>query len=390
MEIIPIIFGCIFSTIGIFLLYDTYYFRQIATLTDGKLVGYESHLSRSKNHGQTTMYTPVVEFNHLDEIYCFKTSVSSSNMPYEIEQAVPVLYLEQDPHDARIKTNMRYWVGGIFSAIGLTALVFGLINFQYDTFSLILAGSILTFVGFKIFKFKQKLNDKGIHSIADIKKKFKQEKAVSMQTSDVSTNDSSNNYLHKKEINATVNKNYQPSDELIRSNEIINKKNQTPKWVSLIFVFIGLGLCIGGGYWVKQRADFFAIAKYTQGKVVSMKSSYSDGSTVYYPMVNYIYQPNNQSVTFKHNVGSSHPSWSTGDKVVVLYNPADKDDAMIDDGWMNWLGPGLLSGLGIVFLLSGLSFLRRGSPSKQALPSNQVTSSNKNTNKRRKTTRRRR
>lgn len=126
-----------------------------------------------------------------------------------------------------------------------------------------------------------------------------------------------------------------------------------------MIIVVGVGLLAGGAYWAQKRADFLAIAESTQGRVVSMESSTSDGSTVYYPIVGYTFPRSNQSVKFKHSVGSSHPGWRIGDSVTVLYNPANKNEAMIDDGWLNWLGPGILTGIGIIFFFGGVSLKRR-------------------------------
>jgi hypothetical protein len=346
MGIIPVIVGFALTAFGGYFLFDTYNFRKISQLVMGRLVGYESHISKSRKGGASTMYTPVVEFPCNGETYSFKATISSSTMPYKVGESVPVIYLENDPHNARLRTNSRYLIGGAFSFMGLVALTIGVVNFQYNRASLFVVAGVLALLIYKIIKAKSRVNAQGIHTSNDFKTKD-------------NTGDALLDGLTAHNAREASDKNYRPSVNLITNQADVVKGQQIPKWVPYLFIVIGLGLLVGGVYSGQKRANFLANAETTQGKVVSMESSTSDGSTVYYPIVRYTFPQSNQSVKFKHNVGSSHPSWRTGETVTVLFNPADKNDAMIEGGWMNWLGPGVLTGLGTIFFFVGLSVSRR-------------------------------
>ena len=328
------------------MLFDTYNFRKISQLVMGRLVGYESHVSKSRKNGSTTMYTPVIEFDCNGEVYSFKSKIGSSTMSYKVGESVPVIYLESDPHNARLRTNSRYLIGGAFAFMGIVAFTIGAVNFQYNRTSLFVAAGVLALLIYKIIKAKSRLTAQGIHASNDINNKDK-------------TGDPLLDGLTAHNSREVLDKNYRPSEKMITSQADVKKRQQTPIWVPYSIIVLGFGSLSGGIYWGQNRADFLAVAKTTQGRVVSMESSTSDGSTVYYPIVKYTFPHDNQSVRFKHSVGSSHPGWSTGDTVTVLYNPEDKNDAMIDDGWMNWLGPGILACLGTIFLLAGLATLRK-------------------------------
>lgn len=326
------------------MLLDTYNFRKISQLVMGRLVGYESHVSKSRKNGSTTMYTPVIEFDCNGEVYSFKSKIGSSTMSYKVGESVPVIYLESDPHNARLRTNSRYFIGGAFAFMGVVAFTIGVVNFQYNRTSLFVAAGVLAFLIYKIIKAKSRFNTQGIHSSNDFKNK---------------TGDPLLDGLTAHNTREVSDKNYRPSENMIISQAEIKKRQQTPKWVPYLILVLGFGSLSGGIYWGQKRADFLAVAETTKGRVVSMESSTSDGSTVYYPIVKYTFPHGNQSVRFKHRVGSSHPGWSRGDTVIVLFNPADKNDAMIDDGWMNWLGPGIMVCLGMIFFLAGLATLRK-------------------------------
>lgn len=343
MESIPIVVGLLFFTIGGYILFDTYKFRKISRKVAGRLLGYEPHTSSSKNG---TMYTPVVEFVCNGDTYCFKASISSNLMPYKMGKPVPVLYLENDPHNARIRTNIRYMLGVIIALFGAGALTIGVVNFSTNGYSLIVSFGVLGYMAYKALKFKAKLNAKGVHTLDDIKEAVKNPGFIE---SDLTMSD----------IQSHSDKNYQPSENLIATQADIKELKKIPKWVATLIIVVGIGLLSGGAYWTQKRADFLAVAESAQGRIVSMESSTSDGSTVYYPIVGYTFPYGNQSAKFKHSVGSSHPGWQVGDTVTVLYNPADQNDAMIDDDWLNWLGPGILSVMGAIFFFGGVSIKRR-------------------------------
>jgi hypothetical protein len=346
MEIIFVIVGFIFTAFGGYFLFDTYNFRKISQMVTGRLVGYESHISKSSKGGTSTMYAPVVEFLCNGETYSFKATISSNTMPYKIGESVPVIYLENDPHNARLRTNTRYIIGGAFALMGVVVLTIGVVNFQYNRTSLFVAAGVLAFLIYKIIKVKSRFNAKGINSLKDLKNSDK-------------TGDDLLDGLTEHNAHDTTDKNYRPSESLITNQATVVKGQKIPKWVPYLLIVIGLGLLAGGVFWGQKRANFLADAETTQGKIVSMESSTSDGSTVYYPIVKYTFPHSNQTVRFKHNVGSSHPGWRTGDTVPVLFNPVDKNEAMIDDGWMNWLGPGILAGMGTFFFFVGFSVSRR-------------------------------
>jgi hypothetical protein len=72
------------------------------------------------------------------------------------------------------------------------------------------------------------------------------------------------------------------------------------------------------------------------------------------------YTPPGESmaITFEHDVGSSHPSYSVGDAVTVLYSPDDYNEAIIEAGLMNWFGPILMIFLGSIFVLVSGTLIR--------------------------------
>ncbi|MFT6268857.1 MAG: hypothetical protein ACJAVV_001672 [Alphaproteobacteria bacterium] len=356
MESIPVIVGFVFIAFGCFMLYDTYTFGKVAKQITGKLKGYEHYIS-NKEFDSTKMYTPVIEFRYRGDEYCFKCTMSSSSMFYDIGESVPVLLKDNNPHNARLKTNLPYCLGGIFAFLGFVVLAVGLANFHFDQVTLTISAIILLVITYQAVQFKQKLEDKNIHSFRDL---VDYKKHTAHKTEKKASRVSATESLVVDHKVKTINKhNYQPSANFIETQEQFTKQPKVPVWLSYLSVCIGLGLCIGGSYWTIQRADFLNSTDQSIGQVIDMESSTSDGSTVYYSIFEYRFPVTGENIQFRDKVGSSHPSWKIGDQITVFYDPNDKKNVLIDDGWLNWFGPGLLLVIGVVFLLIGYFMVKK-------------------------------
>jgi hypothetical protein len=91
------------------------------------------------------------------------------------------------------------------------------------------------------------------------------------------------------------------------------------------------------------------------------KTSSSDNgtTTTYYPVVEYTPQSNQREIRFEHDVGSSHPGYQRGDEVEVLYSASNPNEAIIDQGWMNYFGPLIMFAIGSIFALVAISVIIR-------------------------------
>ncbi|MFQ5644863.1 MAG: DUF3592 domain-containing protein, partial [Thiogranum sp.] len=146
---------------------------------------------------------------------------------------------------------------------------------------------------------------------------------------------------------------------LVRSGT--NRK--MPAWVAGIFLVVGLGLFAGGVFLAQKRQAFLAVAVGAEGTIVDFvrRTSTSDGktTTTYHPKVRYTPTGYDTPVTFEHELGSSNPSYSRGEQVRILYTPDHPDDAIIDEGWMNWMASILTLSIGLVFTLVGAAVFRK-------------------------------
>ncbi|MES2820985.1 MAG: DUF3592 domain-containing protein [Pseudomonadota bacterium] len=118
------------------------------------------------------------------------------------------------------------------------------------------------------------------------------------------------------------------------------------------FTLVGVGLLVGALLLFKSTSSFIDQATSAEGTVVDLVASRSSNSTTYRPVVRFLSQ-SGQNVEFTSSTGSSPASYSTGEKVEVLYLASDPQGAQISGFFDLWGGSVILAGLGSVFFLVG-------------------------------------
>jgi hypothetical protein len=137
------------------------------------------------------------------------------------------------------------------------------------------------------------------------------------------------------------------------------------KIISGVFSTVGLGMLVGAFFIYANTSSFIAGASEAEGKVVALdrsRSSSNSGSssTTYRPVVEFT-SATGKRVEFTSNVGSSPPSHHVGERVTVLYNPAEPQAARIKSFFQLWFGFLIVFALGLIFAAVGLTmiFVRR-------------------------------
>jgi len=121
-----------------------------------------------------------------------------------------------------------------------------------------------------------------------------------------------------------------------------------------VFFAIGLGMLFGGISWWRSNAAFAEHAVRAEGTVSDLmyrRNSKGSGGT-YVPLIDFS-APNGSRIHITGSTGSNPAAYSRGDKVPLLYDPANPERAQIDTFMERSFGPVLLSGLGAVFALVG-------------------------------------
>lgn len=124
-------------------------------------------------------------------------------------------------------------------------------------------------------------------------------------------------------------------------------------------LFIVLGLTVLAGiYWVHtEQIEFAGISVTTTGTVIDVRRG-TGKNAGYYPTVQFLTR-RERIYTFEAAKTSDH---QIGDKVEVLYNPENPDQAVIaeDNSIATNEGMWFAIGIGIIFLLVGASPFARG------------------------------
>ena len=129
--------------------------------------------------------------------------------------------------------------------------------------------------------------------------------------------------------------------------------------IKYVFITIGALMLAGAFYFYQDRQAFLKKAETVQGTVVELISKRSDNSTTYAPVVSFTTKAGNK-IEFTSSVSSNPPSYSEGESVEVLYDPAEPKDASINGFASLWIGPLIFGILGTVFFLIGFGIILFG------------------------------
>lgn len=126
--------------------------------------------------------------------------------------------------------------------------------------------------------------------------------------------------------------------------------------VGVIFGLIGIAMLAGGAYARYTTAQEIRTFLPADGVVVGNISSRSgrNNSLSYAAQVRFTAQ-DGSTVTFKEGFSANPPAHQVGDKVKVLYDPSNYQNARVDDFMNGWFLPLLLGGMGLIFGLVGVS-----------------------------------
>jgi hypothetical protein len=127
---------------------------------------------------------------------------------------------------------------------------------------------------------------------------------------------------------------------------------RTLAWIRWVSLLVGLAFLGGAGWAASRTMSFLATASSAQGTVVALAESTSTDSNgrrsrIWAPEVEYRLA-SGETRTFTSSVGSAPPDHQVGERVTVLYDPADPGDARLPDTMSLWLLPIVLSGFGVI------------------------------------------
>jgi hypothetical protein len=126
-------------------------------------------------------------------------------------------------------------------------------------------------------------------------------------------------------------------------------------FMKYLFSVLGFVSLVGAVMTYKSTNNFLSDAVSAQGAVVGFEEDRGSGLGVYHPIVEFM-DSDGRIVVFTSSVGRSPAGYLVGDAVEVLYQPANVQDAIINDFFDVW---GMVITMGIVVgaLLSGGLFI---------------------------------
>ena len=125
--------------------------------------------------------------------------------------------------------------------------------------------------------------------------------------------------------------------------------------IKYLFTGLGVAMLVGTFYINEDTRSFLAEAAKAEGTVVHLILSYSNKSRTYHPVVRFT-ERNGKAIEFVSSIGSNPPGYSEGEKVEVLYLPAEPYKARLNSFFSLWGASIIVGGLGGIFLLIGVGF----------------------------------
>lgn len=126
--------------------------------------------------------------------------------------------------------------------------------------------------------------------------------------------------------------------------------------IKYVFSLVGIGMLVGACFLYKSTSAFVAEATRAEGTVVELIRSESSSSATYKPVVNFVSQKG-EKIEFVSSVSSNPPSYSKGQKVEILYLPAEPQNAEINGLFSIWGSSIILGGMSGVFFLIGAGII---------------------------------
>ncbi|MBZ5486802.1 DUF3592 domain-containing protein [Halomonas aquamarina] len=123
-----------------------------------------------------------------------------------------------------------------------------------------------------------------------------------------------------------------------------------------VFLLLGAVFLVLACFLYQQSRAFYDQAVSAEGTVIELVERRSEDSITYRPVVEFVTGDGTQ-VEFTSRVGSNPPGYAIGERVEVLFDPDNPNNARLD-GFFESMGAWLIFGaIGALFFLSGVGSL---------------------------------
>ncbi|PCI96862.1 MAG: hypothetical protein COB14_09660 [Alphaproteobacteria bacterium] len=128
MNIIPLIVGCIFFTVGFNIISNFMRFKSQGIKIKGRVKAIEKYTSimgTGSDRTRTTFYSPIVEYRYKDQTRVI-TGIGTNEIRYKLNQSVNILVIaskEDETFQDCLDDSSHYFIGIIFALAGLACLM---------------------------------------------------------------------------------------------------------------------------------------------------------------------------------------------------------------------------------------------------------------------------
>jgi len=335
MEILFLFVGLVLVAIGVAVVLSEARARHGAGAVPGEVIGFSS----GRGAAGAPSYHAVAAYLGPDGRRRYvEGSVGSSAPLAAVGDAATVLVHPEDPDKAVLKSPGTYIVGAVLAAMGVVSCVVFFATFRATSFSI---ASALSVVMWTAYKLRGSLRGK----------------AMSLQAWREHKDQAVGSRVFTEETKGQI---AWADPAALRAT--IAELRKTNRFAVPFFFLAGTGLLVLGAHLHRKTEIFLAKAVRGQGVVVEMATNHSSDGNTWAPVVEFEHA--GSKYRFKDSVSSNPPSYRTGERVGVLYDPDHPRDARIDRGRWNRVVPIVIGGSGALFCLLGFWILKRRSAGK--------------------------
>lgn len=289
---------------------------------------------RGRLAGYTKLSSPfhaVVEFPGVNGQTRYVISEFGSSAPLGyVGQEKSVFARRSDPNHAVVDSRLTFILGLVFATMGAASIAVFIYTFQWNFFSIAIAGLVTLSIGSFLVK--------AVRKIPLTAEKWQALKGT------------------KQRVYTCADKDKIPWIEPSVISTQAERSEKQRKWGVPIALALSCTFFFLSHYLYQRTTHFLKTAQPASGVVVRMIANHGSDSTTFAPQVEFAPPGSSERVRFTHSISSNPPAYSVGEKVKVLFNPANPRDATIDLGVWSYWGAVLAGGAALLCLFIGLLY----------------------------------
>jgi hypothetical protein len=290
----------------------------------GKIIGLRE--KSGKGNRENSVFFPVIEYiSTAGKKIQAETDSGSSTLTNKIPGTeVYILVNPEEPCEVRLTGLTRPVLTSIFLIAGFLLIFLAASQYDFTFWTLLIVAIAVSVLVPRLFR--QLTAKESKHALSE--KSYKER------------------VLEKRQLNEV------DKTDLIGK---IRKQKRQANIMNPVMILISIMLALGGVYMANNVESLKESGVFAEGTVVEYEREFIAGEnrTSYYPVVEFLL-PDGKTIRFRDSSGSSQPVLKSGEKVAVIYDPAQPGQAMIDRGAWNLLPAAGLVCTGFLLFVLGI------------------------------------